>query len=90
MTVSDNANPEADGPHPATAEGVTVHSTVDEVRAAYPEAKEGAVPIASDRHFLGVDPDGDGTGMYFEWRGEQGVIGTVSVNAHGAPAYEHC
>lgn len=90
MTVADNADPEAEGPRPATAEGITVHSTRDETRAAYPDAKVGAVPIASDRHFLGVDADGDGTGMYFEWRGEEALIATVSVNAHGGPAYEHC
>ncbi|MEL5991448.1 hypothetical protein ACOKGD_04170 [Microbacterium phosphatis] len=90
LTISDNGSPESDNPRPATAEGVTVHSAIDEVRAAYPGAMEDTVPIATDRFFLGVDADQDGQGIWFEWREGETQINTVSVNALGSPAYEHC
>ena len=90
LVVTDNADGDAEGARPATAEGMTVGSAVEEVRAAYPGAMEDTVPIATDRFFLHVDADKDGNGISFEYREGQTLINSVSVNALGSPAYEHC
>jgi hypothetical protein len=90
LTLSDDGGLAEGTPMPETDAGIALFSTVDEVRAAYPDATEGDVPISPDRPYFAVDSDGSGGAMFFEHaRGAQHVT-AISVNENDSPAYEHC
>jgi hypothetical protein len=71
----------ADGPR--TAEGVGIGSTVDEVRAAYPDAIE--TPDAVDPSIVHLRVGR----IFFDYR-ETPVIVSVTVTTADAPPYEVC
>lgn len=73
---------------PATEEGITVQSSVEEVRRAHPGATDGQAPIEGADPFLVVDEDGAGGAMYFGHDGTDVLV--ISVNALGVLPYEHC
>ncbi|HEX5730704.1 hypothetical protein [Microbacterium sp.] len=69
---------------PRTAAGIGVGSTVDEVRAAYPEATETTQQSAPDIHYIVVDS------MFFYYREPSPVISSVWVTNAEQPPYEIC
>jgi hypothetical protein len=69
---------------PRTAKGIGVGSTVDEVRAAYPDAVETTQAVSPDIHYLAV-----GT-VFFSYREPSTVINVVTVTAADQPPYELC
>ncbi|MFB7893369.1 hypothetical protein ACFC1I_14300 [Microbacterium sp. NPDC056044] len=71
------------GPGPRTADGIGVGSTVDEVRAAYPEAVETVDTIDSSIVHLRAGR------IFFTYR-EDPVIASVTVTAMEMPPYELC
>ncbi|GAB3278148.1 hypothetical protein [Microbacterium lacusdiani] len=102
LTLSDDGGLAEGTPVPETAEGITLFSPLDQVRAAYPGATEGEVVPTAERRFVSVDADGQDGAIHFEHFVRQegvdygtdgpveGIVRSVSVNAVGQPAYEHC
>ncbi|WP_203135775.1 hypothetical protein [Microbacterium sp. JZ31] len=90
ITLTDDGDAAQDAPRPKTEDGLTVSSTVDEVRAAHPGASEGNVMPSGERPFLTVDDDGRDGRLHFEHAPEEDVITGISVNRIDQPAYEHC
>ncbi|WP_160150892.1 hypothetical protein [Microbacterium timonense] len=70
-------------PGPRTAEGIGIGSTVDEVRAAYPEVSEISDSVDSSMVHLRVGQ------MFFTYR-EEPVIRSVTVTTADLPPYELC
>ncbi|WP_345546493.1 hypothetical protein [Microbacterium jejuense] len=80
-TASWNDPSAADGPR--TADGIGVGSTVDEVRAAYPDVTEVPDAIGPSIIHLKVGR------IFFTYR-ETPVITSVTVTTADAPPYEVC
>lgn len=76
------SNP-SEHPGPRTAEGVGIGSTVDEVRAAYPDAME--VPDSIDSSIVHLQVGR----IFFTYRDDP-VITAVTVTTADAPPYEIC
>ncbi len=91
VTLVNTGNAASDTPRPKTEDGLSVFSTVDEVRSAHPGAAEDSVLPDGGRAFVTANEDGEGGRLHFtHGEVEPGVVDGVSVNLIAQPSYEHC
>lgn len=80
-------NASADGA-PATADGLSIGTTRDEVLTAYPDAVESTSSIG-EYTLLALPSDGEAT-VFFQFRADAEQASAVTVTTAGEPPYEVC
>lgn len=72
---------------PVTAEGIGIGSTVDDARAAYPDAEE--TRGEGDRRYLRVDEAGE-SALFLSYTDGEQVIWALTATSLETPPYEPC